>query len=256
MNQGATQTATAPDGVAPIFQSLAVRQALQMGINQATINRAAYGGTGLTEVTALTSKPPSIFTPPALHPLYPYNPAKGRALLETQGWHLQHGVMTKGHQRLAFVLQYASNTPAIQDQVELIQEGWAKEGVQLTLRPAPIGTLVAENPNQWTIMDFGGIAYGGTYPSGGSFFDGIGADLEGYHTPGMTQMIAKTLRPYPTTQASLAALNQYFAYVAKELPVLWVSAGPSDYAIARGLHGAHPILNPFTDDPSPQTWYR
>jgi peptide/nickel transport system substrate-binding protein len=256
MNQSSTKVNTAPDGVAKLFNQLYIRQAIQLGIDQPAINKVSFNGNGIDEYTAITAKPPTEFFPPGLKALYPFNPARGKKLLESKGWREVHGVMTKGKQQLSFTLDYSSGNSSLTDEVTLIQEGLGQEGIRVKLNPETFNTLIAMKPDQWEMMDYGGITYGGSYPSGDGLFEtpGVGLDTQGYSNPEMVKLIQASLKP-GTTKASLQALYRYLAYVAKDLPMQFVPDAPTYEEQVKDLHGVQSSFNPFEQYPYPQYWY-
>ncbi|POB10902.1 ABC transporter substrate-binding protein [Sulfobacillus sp. hq2] len=258
MNHGhKTASNNAPNGVGDIFKHLYVRQALQMGINQPAINAAAFHGNAIDETTIVPDKPPTIFYDPNLKPIYTYNPSAGKKLLEQHGWHEVNGVMTKGNEKMDFTLVYSSGAQSFVQEVTLMQEGWAKEGIKVTLKAEPFSTIVGLTNNQWEMEDYGGITWGGSYPTGEGLFGqpGQGLDSQGYSNAEMNALIAKTHQPFATQQASLQALYNFQKYVAQDLPILFVPAPPSYDENAKNLHNVVQYSNPFTQYFSPQYFW-
>jgi len=128
------ETPAAPQ-VGPLFQHLYIREALEMGIDQPEIIQRFYHGFAVPDYGPVPSQPGTVFYYPNLPTPYTYNPAKGKRILEEHGWHLVHGVMTKDGQALKFTLIYPSSSVTDADIVQLIQNTWAQEGIQVTLRP-------------------------------------------------------------------------------------------------------------------------
>ncbi|WP_053959080.1 peptide ABC transporter substrate-binding protein [Sulfobacillus thermosulfidooxidans] len=258
MNHGNSQASlNAPNGVGDIFKNLYVRQAMQMGINQQAINDAAFHGNAVDEVGIIPPKPKTIFFDPSLKTIYPYNPAQGKKLLEEHGWHEVNGVMTKNGQQMKFQMVYSSGSQSFVQEATLLQQGWAKEGIDVSLKAEPFSTIIGLTNNQWDIMDYGGIAWGGSYPTGGGLFGkpGQGLDNQGYYNPEMVKLIALTHKPYPTQQQSLQALYNFQAFVAKDLPVLFVPWPPSYTEVAKNVHNVVKYANPFTGGISPNYWW-
>lgn len=259
MNNGNSQASqNAPHGVGNIFKNLYVRQALQMGINQPAINKAAYQGNGIVENGIVLPTPRTIFYNPNLKMDYPYNPAQGKALLEQHGWHEVNGVMQNSSgQKMAFTLDYSSGSNSTVQEVTLMKEGWAQEGIQVTLVPEPFSTIVALTNNQWEMEDYGGISWGGSYPTGGGLFGqpGVGLDSQGYSSPEMTHLIQLTHTPYKTAAESLQALYNFQSYVSKDLPILFVPYGPGYGLNADNVHGVVKYANSFTQGIAPQYWW-
>lgn len=256
MNHSKTKVNTAPNGVAKLFNQLYIRQAIQLGIDQPAINKVSFNGTGIDEYTAITARPKTVFFPPGLKALYPFNPTRGKQLLLKNGWREVNGVMTKGKQQLSFTLDYASGTAAIAHQVALIQEGLAQEGIKVKLNPESFNTLIALKPDQWEMMDYGGITYGGSYPSGDGLFETpqVGLDSQGYYNPTMVKLIQASLKP-GTTKQSLQALYKYLAFVGKDLPMQFVPDAPTLEEQVKSLHGVKSSFNGFTQYPSEQYWH-
>jgi peptide/nickel transport system substrate-binding protein len=259
MNHGNSNASlNAPNGVGNIFKNLYVRQAMQMGINQNAINAASFHGNAVTEVGILPPKPKSIFFDPNLKTIYPYDPAKGVKLLKAHGWHEVNGVMTKGGQQLKFQLVYSSGSQSFVEEATLLQQGWAKEGIQVSLKAEPFSTIVGLTNNHWQMEDYGGISWGGTYPTGGGLFGkpGVGLDSQGYYNPTMAHLISLTHQPYATEKQSLQALYNFQAFVAHDLPVLWVPWPPAYNEVAKTVHiGSKYVSNPFTGGISPNYWW-
>ncbi len=259
MNQGNSKASlNALGGVGNIFKNLYVRQAMQMGIDQNAINTASFHGNAVTEAGILPSKPASIFFDPKLKTLYPYDPAKGAQLLKSHGWHEVNGVMTKGSQQLKFQLVYSSGAQSFVQEATLLKQGWAKEGIQVSLKAEPFSTIVGLTNNQWQMEDYGGIDWGGSYPTGAGLFGkpGVGLNNQGYYNPTMAHLIALTHQPYATKQQSLQALYNFQAFVAQDLPVLWVPWPPQYNEVAKTVHiGNKYVQNPFTSGIAPNYWW-
>lgn len=257
MNEGKTAAKTAPNGVAKLFNQLYIRQAFQLGINQNAINKATLNGNGIDEYTAMAAKPKSVFFPPNLKAAYPFNPKRGMRILEAHGWRMKNGVMTRGKTKLQFTLQYTSGNQQFTEQATLLKQGWGEEGIQVSLVPRTFNTLIAETPNQWEIIDYGGITYGGSYPSGDGLFEtpGVGLNQQGYYNPTMVKLIKASLKPYPTIKMDHEALWRYLAFVGRDLPILFVPDAPTYEEVAKNLHGTHASMNNFTEEVEPQYWY-
>jgi peptide/nickel transport system substrate-binding protein len=188
--------AAAPDGFGKIISHQYVRQALEMGINQSGMVNALYYGHGTSGFSPIPAKPATQFYDSALSNSASFNPKAGEKLLEDHGWTLEHGVMTKGSQKLAFTLDYVSAVNVVTDQVQLMKQDWAQEGVQVTLESQPFNTLIADT-NQaqgahWQMVWWGG---GWTYepdyyPTGGGLFAASSAsNYGGYNSPEMNTLI-------------------------------------------------------------------
>ncbi|AUW93567.1 ABC transporter substrate-binding protein [Sulfobacillus thermotolerans] len=251
----------APNGIGKAFNSLVVRQALQMGVDQPGIIQHLYEGYGVVDDTTLAPEPPTEFFDPALakNP-YPFNPQAGRELLLKHGWHLVHGVMTKNGIPLSFTLDYASGSQTATDMVQLLKSDWALEGIHVTLVSQPFDTVISDSPSnasQWAMIDWnGGWTYGtDPYPTGGGLFATNGAENSGsYNSQTMNQLIAASYQPGSTKQV-LKALYAYEVYAAKQLPAVFVPWIPNFNEHSLSIHGTVKTFDPVGDVLSPNYWW-
>ncbi|WDM03008.1 peptide ABC transporter substrate-binding protein [Alicyclobacillus cycloheptanicus] len=224
-----------------VFSQLYVRQALEMGIDQNTINSKIWHNYAPPQYGPIPADPATKFLDPKLSkPLYPYNPAKGKQLLEQHGWKEVNGVMTKDGQQLAFTLMYPSGDETVTQTAELEQQDWAQEGVKVTLKPLPFAQLLGymAKPTGWDAASEQGIAYSGSYPSGDGIFQPGGLDNYGYNDATENQWITKTTEPSPNEQAIMKTFFGYEEYTAKNLPVLWSNGSDNLVLTASNVHNA------------------
>ncbi len=233
--------AGAMGGVNTIFANLYVRQALAMGMNGQAALDIVYHGQGTPGYGPFPAVPKTQFADPVLtKPIYPYNPAKGKALLEAHGWHEVNGVMTKGSQQMKFTMMYPSGDIANQEEQELFQAGWAKEGIQVTLEPTPFATLVGDlpDPSKWEMVGGISLVYGGGYPSGETlFYENKDLDENGWNNAEENHLINLTTEPSPSPAVTQQRMFAYFEYTAKELPALFLPSIWSDAEVAPNIGG-------------------
>jgi peptide/nickel transport system substrate-binding protein len=258
----------APDHMGQVFSNLYVRQALQMGIDEPAIIKSLYHGAGVVTDGPIPPTPKTTFYDPALSKLpYPFNPARGKKLLESHGWHEVGGVMTKDGQKLEFTLLYASGSNTETSMVELLKSDWAREGIDVNLQSEPISEVLAtasqSDANKWQMVYWGGgwtyqLDY---YPTGGDLFKtGAGENMGGYNSPTMNRLIEDTYDPGTPAQIQ-ARMDAYQVYAARNLPVLWMPWFPMGYARvsgfnehAKNVHGTVRYFNPTTDKPLANYW--
>lgn len=239
----------AQGGVNKIFSQLYVRQALMMGMDDNSVVNIIYHGQGHPQYGPVPSVPKTVFADPNLvKPLYPYNPAAGKKLLEQHGWQDVNGVMTKGGQQMKFTLIYPSGDIAETQTQELLQAGWAQEGIQVTLQPTPFATLVGDLsvPSKWQMVGGIDIVYNGTYPTGETlFYKNQGLDENGWNDPTENALVNATITPAPTPQVNQQRFDAYVAYTAKEVPALFMPAIWTDAEISPTVGG----FTTYTSDP-------
>ncbi len=241
--------------VGSILKQMPVREALQYGVDQETIIKALDYGNGTIGITDAPYTSP--FIDPALKksPPYSFNTNKGVQILEKAGWHKVNGVMTnRAGQQLKFTVQYPTGNPTTQAMAELLQQGWAKEGIVVSLEPTTFPTMLHyhQQPSKWQIQVGLGLA-GLGYPVGtGIYKTGGGGNFYGYSNPVMDRLIDRTVAPAANAKAAQAALSFYQVYVARQLPNLWMPAGAGLNEIEHNVLGYSQFVNNFTSSIYPQ----
>lgn len=239
-------------GIGGLFNHLYVRQALQMGVDQPAIIAVLYKGLALPTYGPVPSAPKNVFYDYGQKNSYPYNPARGKTLLEAHGWHLVHGVMEKNGQQLAFPFLVQTGTSSTH-LAEILQRGWAEEGIKVSLVPESLDSMygLIGNPaksSQWALAggsEFGWLYIPDFYPSGGSLFaSGAGFNLGGYDSTTMDHLIAATYEAGSASQVR-ARFNAYQKYAAQNLPVLYQPTADTLSEVATSVHGWASGFNPI-----------
>lgn len=255
----------APGGIGKAFQTLPVRQALQLGVDQSGMIQHIFHGYGVIDDTTLAPMPKTPFFDPALATQpYAYNPARGKAILKKAGWHLVNGVMTKGNIKLEFTLDYAAGSRTGTSAVELMKADWAQEGIIVHLVSQPFDTVVSysqANATKWAAINWGqgnlgGWSYGNPYPSGGGLFGQGGAENSGgYNSATMNTLIQDTYKP-GTSQQQLTRLYAYESYAAHHLPsAIFLPWEPQLLVHENNIHGTVSSYNPVGDVIAPNYWW-
>lgn len=250
----------APGGFAQIMANAYARQALEMGINQQGMINTFYHGHGVVEFSPIPSKPKTMFYDSSLKNPAPYSPSAGKKLLESHGWVMKNGVMTKGSLQYKFTLLYASGSNTLTNELELMKQDWAKEGIQVSLVKEPFNQVISNSassdPTKWQVVDWGG---GWTYepdyfPTGGGLFGtGSAANYGGYSNSNLDKLIKKTYEPGTTSQVT-ARMNAYQAFVAKNFPVIWMPWFPGFGETANYVSGVNKSFNPVLNINWPNYW--
>lgn len=250
--------AGAQGGVSTIFRNLYVRQAMQEGVDVNGIGQIIYHNQYQPVFGPLDTTPKSVFLAPALNkPVYPFNPAAGKALLEAHGWKEVNGVMTKGNQTMDFTMQYSSGDLAITQEMELLQADWAQEGIKINLQPTPFASVLkamsARTP--WEMV--GGLTWGYPgYPSGEQmFYKAQGVDWYGWNDPTENALVQKTISPAPNAAANLQNLFAFETYTARMAPQIFLPLPVTDNEVAYNLHGVTTATADSWSDLEPQYWW-
>jgi peptide/nickel transport system substrate-binding protein len=243
---------------APALKDLTVRQALQMAINGPGMLKTILHNQGIAEYGPVPYDPPTYLSAYLkTHVPYPFNPAKGKALLEAHGWKLVNGIMTKGGERLEFTLRYASGNQAFQQEAELFAEDAAQEGIRINLKPEPFDTIIGSlgDPKGWSLDYWGGWTYQPDFfPSGDGIFNtGGGSNESGYSDPLMDRLIQATT-DYLPKEAVLNAMYNYQNYFAQQLPVLFVPIENQLFEVKSTVRGVIQSFNPTVTNWTPQDW--
>ncbi len=251
--------AQAPGGAGSLLSQLYIRQAMEMDINQNAISKIIWHGAAEPLYGAIPPNPKTIFLSPELaKPIYPYNPAAAKALLEKHGWHEVDGVMTRGSQKLQFSMLARSGDIAVTEEGEYIQQEWGQIGIKVTLKPEPFSTQIGiiSKPNDWQLSYGVNIIYGGSYPSGFELFGkGGGLNDMGYVNAKEEALINATHQPWPNDQVNLQHYFAYANYTAEQLPNIWVPLHGTIIAWAPNVHITVANYNPTTGDPLIQYWW-
>lgn len=240
-------------GIGDLFTKLYVRQALQYGINQPQIAKFIFHGTAQSTVGPVPTA--SGFFDHALKDPYPYNPVKGKALLEAHGWKMVHGVMTKGGKKLAFQVILTPGVAANTNEILAIQQAWATEGIKATIREMSAGTAAeivgsSQALSKWnTATAQLWIYVPDYYPTGGDLFaPGAGFNLGQYSNPEMTRLIHETYLAGTPSQVK-ARFDAYQVFAAKQLPVLYIPTAENINVVSDQVGGWVKNYNLIISDP-------
>ena len=251
--------AGAPGNINKAFSDLAVRQALQLGVDQQGIINTVYHGQAAPDYTSMAEQPPSPLYDSSLKNPYPYDPAKGKKLLEADGWTMQNGVMTKNGVQLSFTLDYVSGAQDVAQTVQILKASWAEEGIQANLVAQPFNQIISYysgNASKWAMQFWGGGWSFTAYPSvSGIFQTNGGLNVGCWSDPHMDQLINAMNQPGSMAQQTQAIYN-FEGYAAKVLPGTFFIPYPANiYEYSKNLHGAKSTYSAIGEDIEPNYWY-
>lgn len=248
--------------VGSLLKELPVRQALQMGVDQATMVKSIYQGLAIAGNGPVPSKPDTFMAPQLRKKLaYKYDPAAGKKLLQQNGFHEVGGVMQNAQgQQLSFQMQYVSGPTATLQSVQLMQQDWAKEGIKVSLVPMPFANMLdyhtVSAASKWEIQAGISYGYGGAYPTGETQYEtGAGQNFFQFSDPKLDQLIKATNEPHATPAESQQALYNYDLAVTKDLPALWAPLAANLTEVNKNVHGFTNHFNAFTGALSPEYWW-
>ncbi len=258
--------------LAPIFNQLYFREAMQSLVDQPEYIRdfaAGYGTPEAGPVPAYPSNNPFVSPLELRGPVYPYNPAKAAQLLTSHGWKVQAGGTTTcerpgsgagqcgagitSGKALQFTLMYPSGNLESTNEMEVLQSAArATAGIDLSLKSAPYQqvTSVALNGctpstpcTNWDIANWVNYwTYAPDYlPTGGELFaTGAGSNGGDYSSAANDANIHAT-HTAAGSSAELQALFTYEDYLARQVPVIYLPDTPLQLTMYRSnLQGLVP----------------
>ncbi len=138
----------------PLLRDVRVREAIRYAVDRESILRDIDHGQGQLGESIL---PPSNPLAPHL-PLIPYDPSKAIALLQQAGWTTvgPDGIRTKNGNKLMLQFVAYTGSPALDQEIEIMRQGFLKVGIGLDVRKYALGIFFG------AVQD-GGIVYGSKY---------------------------------------------------------------------------------------------
>lgn len=243
-----------------VFKQLYARQAIQMSVDQTSLAKVIFNGTAVPTYGPIPQGQASDFVSPEQkkNP-YPFDTAKAKQLLTSHGWSEQNGTMVctdagsgdnqcgsgvdKGTKFEMRVLSQSGST-VTDNMMSALQSSFSKTGIKFTIKTAPVNSVLSQSGQcksgdsgcKWQLSFFGtaGSWYFPAYPSGDSLFQtGGGSNFGSYSNPAVDKLIAQT-----TTSESAAAVQEYSATLAKDLPVIWLPEPDYQVSVVKnGLGG-------------------
>ncbi len=138
----------------PAVSDPAVRQALRLALDRATIRQKVRHGIGFLQEEPASHT--ASYWDPAIK-MVPFDIARANALLDKAGWQRgSDGIRAKNGVRLNLEFVSATGSPDTDLMIELIRSWWKQLGVSLTLKKYPAALLFAPAQD-------GGIVLGGKW---------------------------------------------------------------------------------------------
>jgi peptide/nickel transport system substrate-binding protein len=238
----------------PLFQQPYLRQAMQMLVDQPTINKVIWSDMAAPTCGPVPSKPG---VTDASGCVYKFDPAAAKQLLESHGWKVtpdgqttcqdpaQCGPGVATGQPLTFTVTSQTGFAATTRMFAEIKSQMAKLGITLNIKEVPDSVAVtpackpAEAACSWDMSFFGsqGSWYYPAFASGERLFaTGAPVNLGSYSNPEADKLIEAT-----QFTGDASALKAYNDFLAKDLPVLWMPNPVYQVSAYRsGLQGVEP----------------
>jgi peptide/nickel transport system substrate-binding protein len=126
----------------PTLSDPAVRQALNLLVDRASVQEEIYGRTGIA--TANFVNAPARFVSKSLK--FEFNVDKANQILESSGWKRGgDGVRAKDGKKLKFVYQTSINNPRQKTQ-QIVKQACAKAGIELELKAVTANVFFSSDP--------------------------------------------------------------------------------------------------------------
>lgn len=254
----------------PIFAQKYIRQAMQHLIDQEGISKIIWNRTASPTCGPVPQQPGTAGSSKGC--AYDYNPAKAEKLLKDHGWNVtKDGITTcqqagegegqcgkgiKQGAKLSFTVISQSGFTSTTHMFAELKSSFSNVGINLEIREVPdsVAESQACKPNdtncKWDLSFFGSQSswYYPVYASGERLFQSGGpVNLGSYSDKKADELIDASMRSNDRT-----ALKTYNAYLAEDLPVLWmpnpvnrVSAWKSNI---QGIDPQDPMLYLYPQD--------
>jgi peptide/nickel transport system substrate-binding protein len=225
----------------PVFQQLYVRQALQHLVDQESISDVIWKGAASPGYGPVPQNPESDFlSEEQKNNPYPFDPDAAQKLLEDNGWTLgSDGVYVcetgadcgdgvADGTELAITILTQSGSAETDNMFAEMKSTFESAGVGVTIESAPLNTVLGSiapcEPSSpdctWMLPFFGtaGSWYFGGYPSGERVFGtGAASNFGSISDPELDELMAAS-----TQSDDPSAMQEYSAYGAENLPVMWM----------------------------------
>ena len=126
----------------PILSDRAVREAISLVVDRASVQKFIYGRTGIATSNFLNN--PKRFVSP--NTKFEFNPDKAAQILEAAGWKRgSDGIREKGGKKLKLVFQTSINGPRQKTQ-QIIKQAAQKAGIDMELKAVPASVYFSSDP--------------------------------------------------------------------------------------------------------------
>ncbi|WP_116198510.1 peptide ABC transporter substrate-binding protein [Amycolatopsis circi] len=256
-----------------VFSQLYVRQAIQHAVDQDAITSVIWRGAARVGYGPVPQDNDTKYLSPKqkTNP-YPFDLAKSKKLLADHGWKpgadgvllcadaKQCGEGIATGTRLSLTMLTESGSDETDGTMQELRSELSKVGIEMKINAQPLNTVLAngtacesKDPScSWQLSYFGtqGSWYFSANPSGEELFaTGAGTNFGSYTDPKADKLIAAT-----NLASDDRAMLEYSAYLAEQLPVLWLPNPPYQVsAIDTALHGVS--QDPMAGQLLPQRWF-
>jgi peptide/nickel transport system substrate-binding protein len=228
------------------MKDVKVRQAMQLAINQPEMNKALYYGYAHSAYSPVPYSPTTYLSPQARDSMTAshYDLAKAGALLDAGGWKMSGGTRSKGGQKLAFTLEVFTGQGAALRQAEIIQQDFAKLGIQMSLKQVTFQTAIAQlaaKGTNWDAVSIGWIYYPNFYPLGDGLFGTTGgSNFGGFSDPKLDATITEA-----QSKPGLTGIYDYQNYAAQVVPALFLDYPETVVRYQPKVQGIGDFFNPI-----------
>ncbi|MCC7275282.1 MAG: peptide ABC transporter substrate-binding protein [Alphaproteobacteria bacterium] len=246
----------------PQFKDPAVRRALYLALDKATIVKDIYyGAHRLTE--SFLPRESWAYNPDL--PQHRYDPAEARKILDDAGWKPgPGGVREKDGVKLAFTNSTTSGNHLREQTQQLLQQGWQQIGAQMTIRNFPPAVMWGD---YWRKSEWDSVIVGLIFPVGsdpdtsdrlGSWAipvkSGSGANTMQYANPEVDRLLRESVGLLDREQRK-RNYQQVQAIVRADLPLLPICQQNQTEGTKANLVGYEPNVNYRSNCWNVHKWY-
>ena len=234
----------------PVLADKAVRQALYLGVDKATIIDALYYG--LPKATETYMPQQSFYHNPDL-PQHSYDPDAGKKILDEAGWVPgADGIREKDGMRLSFVCSTTAGNAQREQMQQFMQQTWKEMGIEMEIANLPPAVMWGEHWMQSKFdMAVAGISFlTGPDPDTTDYFHSAGINAQGGAGQNTFQIIDPRLDELLLTGATTVspeARKPIYAniqeIIREDLPFLPLFQYNTIRGYKNGLDGYAPNIN-------------
>ena len=227
------------------FRDVKVRQAMQLAIDQPLMNSLLYHGHANAAYSPVPFVPDTYVSPHAraTQTARHFDLARANAILDADGWKMVNGVRRKNGQKLFWTLQLIGNGLTDVKQGSIIQQDFAKIGIELKLQSITDSILFGEfghKGTEWDGISIFWIYYPNFYPIGAGLFDTTGgANFGSFSDPKMDALINDA-----QVTPGLKGVFAYQDYASRVVPCLYLDQPTTIIKYQPNVHGVADFFNP------------
>ncbi len=261
--------------VAPMFNQLYIRKALQLLIDQEGVVSGPLHGYGAVSLGPVGDVPVTRYLSPEARSgdKYALNPGEASGLLKAHGWKVVGGVQTctapgagatqcgkgiRSGATLSFHLQYDQGLSWVASASKEFASNAAQVGIDIKLKGNTFNGVVGNiGTTGWDLLDWGGgWSYSPDYlPTGEELFGTHSVDNIGGYSDSVNDSLIQDTLAATTNKAFYKAFYKWQNYLGPQLPNLMEPEGPNQLTETENDLNANGGVQSPTLALTPEDWF-